>query len=1726
MNEKVIKALHVGTAGVIAATTAVSPAMVVSADSVEYVDQTDSYYNADEFGVYNADTGNVEGGQNPTEDVYNGDTSSASEQGSTGKTKSFTSEQSADSSNTIGAIGKLSGNYVENNGKLYVNGTKATITATSLVQGTKLSKVIVSSSKKESDEIASGESSVTFDLTTGSEEYYVIYKTQKEVDNETDDTTEESKEQDAVEEDTIVVTLSSIISEVSGGVVEDTTGPELTLSSMPGISKNDTAYIGADGTIIVNCNDEGVGVDRSYLKVTNAGNNVECTYDEGSGNISIRTKELPEGNSTLVVSARDLLGTASVLELNVCMLREDYQLTGTSHGKVVNNQGKSFITEPIDVQLNGYDSDKITNITLIKDEEEITDVRNGSFVISGTGNYKLKVTDVLGDVKIFKMSDLFNDLSSDVVLDTEAPKVNIKIGDKSLSYGEWIKEGFVLKAKYSDDAGLNKLIVNINGKDYTKKSSGLVEDEFDIDIEKDIPHSDNGIYDISASVEDEMGNVTHLEKISVKIDFADPVIDDISYSGSVQQFDDKLYVSEPLKIKGNVKDADSGVASVILYRDNKLYSDKGFPFEIRDSGNYHLEVKDNSGREVSISLADLVKGPINSSNVVYDMESPEITRVSGFEPTLEYNNTNWYKKGDKLVYKIKDENIRNVSITVNGEEQVGELNSYGDYSVDFSNRKDGKYDVVVNAVDYAGNASTDSFSFNIDSSTPVVAEAELSEEGIERLGTIFFKKIPSIVVKATDDGIGVDKYMLSGSKEESSSNGTFALGDGSYYVSISDKIKNKTKDIPVSELVGLNSNTFVVDSKAPTISCTRPSGSVNDWFGKDVSYNIDLKDNIGISSANLKINGKEVGKFNGTKNYIKNVSLQADTADVAEPEDGKYVISVEVTDHAGNTSSWSDTIYIDRTNPTISEFVFNGTGRHEGKTSKGSGRYGFFFDGGATCDIYVNDGNVSSGVDTVYVTLENTKGNINTFKSKVSGGVASVNIPNGFKGYISAYAVDAVGHKGKSNSPDGVVTESSNWHFNHTSLNIVLPSTQYKDRSGIDLYNKDVTASANIGCSMSGIRSVAWGIGDKQSGGITVDSNGNASGDVSSISESDKNLVLSLTEALNISGNSNGMKIWVRVTDRAGHTSETSRVISIDKDAPLLSVDFDTTEKSGFYNKERKATITVKERNFNPNLVEIKGNSGRLGTWSSNGDTWTNTITFEEGNGYNFTVDVRDMAGNSATQFKSETFTIDKTNPKINVSWDNSKPVENNFYKGKRVATITVIDRNFDSSKVKFTGDGKLSDWNVGSESSTATVTFDKDGEYQFGISCEDKCGNKSDSYDSGKFIVDVTRPVVEIVGVEQGMSYKKDVAIHVKMSDKYLDSTKSSVTLKGKRNKDIALDGKINGETGDFILKELPNDEKYDDIYTLTVKAVDKAGNTIDKEIKFSVNRFGSKYKFLDASILGTYMNKAQNITITEENVDKLNIKKAKVVVIRDGSEIKLDKKYLSIVESVDSDGKYTYTYVVKKEAFDKDGKYLIQIYSTADNGTSYSSVSQEYAFVLDTQKPEIIVSGVESDKTYNSYNKTVTIDVRDATGVKDIEVSLNGKKVQLSKENDMYSFEVIEKEGVQAFTVNVTDLAGNTSKVNVSGFRLTSNTVTYVTNQSWFKFGIGLAIAFLGAIIALIAKGRFDSKKEEEKMLEEHSKLYTSSASSSSSSSSTGEGTEERSKAEDLENKDDSEE
>ena len=74
--------------------------------------------------------------------------------------------------------------------------------------------------------------------------------------------------------------------------------------------------------------------------------------------------------------------------------------------------------------------------------------------------------------------------------------------------------------------------------------------------------------------------------------------------------------------------------------------------------------------------------------------------------------------------------------------------------------------------------------------------------------------------------------------------------------------------------------------------------------------------------------------------------------------------------------------------------------------------------------------------------------------------------------------------------------------------------------------------------------------------------------------------------------------------------------------------------------------------------------------------------------------------------------------------------------------------------------------------------------------------------------------------------------------------------------------------------MEDFKHDEETDDVYTMTAVIKDKAGNETEKEVMFSVNRFGSNYifsetteKFLD----DVYANKPKDLVVTEVNVDSL---------------------------------------------------------------------------------------------------------------------------------------------------------------------------------------------------------------------------------------------------------------
>lgn len=1499
--------------------------------------------------------------------------------------------------------------------------------------------------------------------------------------------------------------LSELFSDLPNTVVVDKEVPAFKGDTFSGdkVEVDNVVYYTKDGDIVVSADDNGSGISKESWKLSGV-NSLNFNVSDDGKSITIHTSDLAEGPSIINIEVSDKLGHKSSYKLDIYMHRYAPEITGKTHSNVVLRDGISYINKNLEVSLSGTDSPKVKLVELYKDGKVVDEVEDGTFAISESGEYTVRVVDLVNNAKVYRLEDLFKDITSNVVVDKAIPECNITINDKEIDTSKWVTENGVLKVKVSDSIGLSESVVTVNGKKFTKIYEGIDKDEdIVIDLKTDVPRVEDGKYKVSVKITDIAGNTNLVDTKTLKVDFDKPKFENMKYEGTISEDKEtgKVFFKGDLNITGSTSDIGSGIDKIeLMTKENKKKI--VLPLVIKDTGNYTLRVYDKAGLYSDLELKDILG--TESNNLVSDNVSPTIERVSGFKEDIEKDGKLWFKTPPVLKYKILDTNIKSVKISINGEEKITKLSETGEYTLS-TEGYECPVTVNVEAIDKIGNKTEDAFNYFADFTAPTNINVKCNTEGKEKHGIVFFKENPQISVSAEDAGIGVDKYILSGDLSEENVNGNFTLKTGSYFLEVSDILGNTSKKEPLGAKIGYTSNNFIVDSESPSVSFSKRDSDYENWYNSDVEYKVNLKDNVGLDLVKVFINGQEVSTFTADKGDISEKELTVNTNMVQESSNGMYEIKVIALDNAGNIKEGSDVIYIDRTSPIINKFVFTGDGYAEGNTVNGTDRYGFFFNGAASCDIYVSDGTVSSGLKDVYVTLESKDGSVKKDKVSISNGVARVNIPKNFKGYISAYADDNVGNKGDVNKPDGVITEDHNYHINSTRIDINLPKTEFTDISGIPLYPTDVSASASIGCDWSGLRNFSWGIGENTLGSASVDLNGDIAGDVGNIKEKDKNLIVDLGKNLSAQGNANGLNLWVKLTDRTGHSSEASKVYSIDKDAPTISVSYDNTEEDNFYNRNRVATITVHERNFDPSKFTVSGSSGVLGSWSNNGEVWVNTISFTEDKDYNFSLDCIDRAGNKAKTYTSENFTVDKTAPKLSVSWDVPNPSNENYFNSHRTATITVVEHNFDINLFKKTGSGVMSGWSSNGDVHTATVSFNEDGEFEFGIEGTDKAGNASEVYNSGKFNIDATLPKLSIEGVEEGISYKEDIKFSVNMSDDNIDSSKSSVELLGRKSGNIRVSGAISGKSGTFTLDNIPKEELYDDVYTLKATVTDKAGNVESKNIKFSVNRFGSKYTFLDADILGNYIREPKTVVINETNVDKLDTSKARVRVIRDGSEVKVSSNQIGIKETGGDVDKYNYSYSVDKSVFDRDGKYIVQVYSHALEGTDYSSVSEEYAFILDSKKPEIIISGLEDGKTYKDYKKKITIDIRDKSKITEVSAILNGKSVPLSKENGIYTLEIQESKNKQSLSITVKDKAGNESTKSIEDFIISSEVATFIVNQWWFKWGIGAIIAFLAALIALIVKSRRDSRRDEEISNKDYEDLYNSTAQNSSESVST---------------------
>lgn len=607
--------------------------------------------------------------------------------------------------------------------------------------------------------------------------------------------------------------------------------------------------------------------------------------------------------------------------------------------------------------------------------------------------------------------------------------------------------------------------------------------------------------------------------------------------------------------------------------------------------------------------------------------------------------------------------------------------------------------------------------------------------------------------------------------------------------------------------------------------------------------------------------------------------------------------------------------------------------------------------------------------------------------------------------------------------------------------------------------------------------------------------------------------------------NSNNVIVEVTAVDNAGNTRTSTTVagdIQIDVTKPTIDVTYDNNDADSktYFKADRTATIVITERNFNEKdvVITLKNSDGevpKLSAWKKTAGTgnlddtkWTATLTYTADGDYEFAIEYTDLAEwkcekadvNYGESVAPTAFTIDHTIPTVEVTYDNNEALNNNYYKADRTATIVITEHNFDESRVditlKATDDGKeatkptVSAWKSEGDKHTATIRYGNDSLYTFDIAIKDMAGNDSVDFTEQSFYVDKTAPTLDITGVADHSANNGDIIPVISYSDTNYDDNQVKITLTGAMRKGVALDGSYaeqhNGKV--FTFKNFAKEKDVDDIYTLTATLTDKAGNTTEKTITFSANRFGSTYGFEKATEIlnGSYVQKAEDVVVTETNANELKnikitlFKNSETIVLKEGVDFKIDVK--------GGNGQwYEYTYTVFAKNFADDGVYRLTFHSEDAAGNiaenTLDTKDMEIGFGVDKTKPNVVVTNLESGKTYPLEKLAVSMSANDNLLLKSVVVYLDNYDKEYKSWNAEEIAEIIANKGEFTFDVSgestsahkvkvvCTDAAGNEQVEEITDFYVTTNLwVRYYTNKPLFFGSIGGVILIAGLAVALV--------------------------------------------------------
>ena len=588
-----------------------------------------------------------------------------------------------------------------------------------------------------------------------------------------------------------------------------------------------------------------------------------------------------------------------------------------------------------------------------------------------------------------------------------------------------------------------------------------------------------------------------------------------------------------------------------------------------------------------------------------------------------------------------------------------------------------------------------------------------------------------------------------------------------------------------------------------------------------------------------------------------------------------------------------------------------------------------------------------------------------------------------------------------------------------------------------------------------------------------------------------------------------------------------------------------TVEERNFSQDSFKILITDPAEGKGTRLLEVERDSFRKVSGSGDSTRWESRIYFNKDGDYQLSITGEDLAGNTmedlayaeGTQAALD-FTVDKTAPVLSVSYDNNTANHEFYYKEGRRAEISIEEKNFRSDLVDYSvlkdggreGHGSaLSSFSGGEGRGVselhhqASISYEEDGDYQFNIRVKDLAGNEALAYPEDHFVIDRTAPSLTISDILNESANKGEVSPKISYGDRYLDQDALSLKLIGEvhgehelssqqggsisiartdalnlpmqksmeetespkqkeeEKEGIVYQSSAGGEEGNLSFQNFPEEPDTDDVYRLSAKIVDMAGNETTEELWFSVNRFGSTYLLSDRAkaLQGTYQKEGEEILISEINADE--VLSSALTLYRNEEKHALSEGAEYQTTRSGGNGKwYRGDYLIKKDNFDKEGLYHLQI-SSQDKAGNLASTEQtergaELRFGIDRTPPRILLSNVDDQGVYRGDILDLDLSVQDNFWLQQVDATVDGeheiswtdKSLQEAVAKDSFPLQISGEEGKRhKLLIVARDAAGNESRKEVSDFVITNNPLLRLISQK--NFARNAAIATVAGLMGL---------------------------------------------------------